>query len=45
MTSRYRRKVTREGFSEKVTFETGRIKGYVRIYMADAQVDCRLDLY
>ena len=40
----YHRKVTREGFSEEVTFETQRMKGFMRIYMAETQIDFRLDL-
>jgi len=39
----YHRKVTREGFSE-VTFETQRMKGFMRIYMAETHIDFRLDL-
>ena len=40
----YHRKVTREGFSEEVTFETQRMKGFMRIYMAETHIDFRLDL-
>lgn len=45
MTVGYGRKTTRESFSEEVAFETWRMKGYISIYMAEAHVDFRLDLY
>lgn len=39
------RKATRESCSEEASFAAQRIKKYIRIYMAEAQVDFRLNLY
>lgn len=36
--------MVREGFSEEVTFETQRMKGLMRIYTVETQIEFRLSI-